>query len=102
MIAPSSVVRDERTVAVENASLKWSYIVLCIALFIDMVFRALVLNEPAWDLMLLIFFSSAIGTIYQIRKKALPYNKAWPFIFILSLGSVIGVIVVIIMLQFIN
>ena len=102
MNAPSSVKRDERTVAVENASYKWSFIFLIFTLFIDVIYRGLIRQEAAWDLLALVIVGSAIGTVYQVRQKALPYNRAWPFIFILSLGSIIGAIVVLIMLWFIN
>ena len=49
-----TVERDERTVAVENASYKWAYILLIFALLIDVVYRGMVRQEAAWDLLALV------------------------------------------------
>jgi hypothetical protein len=72
MSTHQSVKRDERTVAVENASYKWGLIFITFALLIDVVYRGAVRNEAAWDLMALVIGSSAIGTVYQVRQKTLP------------------------------
>lgn len=61
--------RDERTVAVENASYKWACSFTCYALLIDMMYRAAVLNEAAWDLMALAVVPGIICTVYQARHK---------------------------------
>lgn len=69
MSTPQSVVRDERTVAVENASYKWACIFIMYALFIDVAYRGLVYEEAAWDLLALACVPGVIGTIYQARHK---------------------------------
>lgn len=70
------VVRDERSVAVENASYKWSCIFLTYALLLDGMYRGLVRQEAAWDLMAMVILSGGISTIYQARQKALPQGWA--------------------------
>jgi len=67
--APKSVQRDERTVAVENASYKWACIFVTYALLIDGVYRGVVRNEAAWDLLALAIVPGIVCTIYQARQK---------------------------------
>ena len=69
MITHQSVVRDERTVAVENASYKWACIFVIYALFIDVIYRGAVRNEAAWDLLALATVPGVICTVYQARRK---------------------------------
>ncbi len=51
MSTPECVERDERTVAVENASYRWAYLLLTYALLVDAMCRSLVRHEASWDLM---------------------------------------------------
>lgn len=60
-----------RTVAVENNSYKWAYIFIIFALLIDVMFRGLVRNEAAWDLMALVIVGGAVCAVYQARQKTL-------------------------------
>ena len=53
MNTQQNVGRDERTVAVENASFKWAYIFVAFALLIDGAYRGAVRHEAAWDLLAL-------------------------------------------------
>ena len=92
--------RDERTVAVENASYRWAYILLSFALLIDVVYRGMVRHEAAWDLIALIFVGFVFCTVYQARQKALPHGWAKTATLIGLLGGVIGGIAVAIMLWF--
>jgi len=71
MTTQQSVERDERTVAVENASYKWACIFVCFALLIDAMCRAVVRNEAAWDLMALAIAPGIICSVYQARHKTL-------------------------------
>ena len=71
-----SVVRDERTLAIENASYRWAYTLVCFALLIDVVYRGMFRNEAAWDLLALVVVSSSAATIHQIRHKIWAHS-AW-------------------------
>ena len=64
--------RDERTVAVENASYRWVCTFLTFALLIDVMYRALARDEAAWDLFALVILGGAISTAYQAHHKTLP------------------------------
>jgi hypothetical protein len=81
--------RDERTVAVENASYKWAYTFITFALLIDAMCRAALRDEAAWDLFALLVAGGAICLVYQARHKTLA--KGWVKAGLL-LGFLAGVI----------
>ncbi|MBN1347688.1 MAG: hypothetical protein JXQ73_33685 [Phycisphaerae bacterium] len=97
MSSPQSVVRDERTVAVENASYRWPYILLTYALLIDVVYRGLVRHEAAWDLMALVIVGSAVCTMYQARQKTLPPGWVKGGVLIACFGGVIAAAVAVVL-----
>ena len=86
------VERDERTVSVENASYRWAYTFLSLALVIDVVYRGLFRHEAAWDLLALVIVGGAVCQIYQARQKTLPRGWAKTGVLIALLGAVIGFI----------
>ncbi len=69
MTTDQSVQRDERTVAVENASYKWAGGFVVFALLLDGMCRAVFRNEAAWDLLALAIAPGVICTIYQAHHK---------------------------------
>ncbi|MBI3463216.1 MAG: hypothetical protein HY000_09175 [Planctomycetes bacterium] len=70
--------RDERTVAVENASYRWSYLVLSFGLLAIVAYRSFVRHESAWDLLALIVFAGVASTAYQGLHKVL--SRQWALI----------------------
>lgn len=72
MSTPQSVNRDERTGAVENASYKWAYGLLTFALLVDVMCRAMLRHEAAWDLMALVIVAGIGTSVYQARQRILP------------------------------
>ncbi len=95
MSTNKSVQRDERTVAVENRGHRWAYTLLAYALLIDVIYRAIVRHEAAWDLMALVIVSGAVCAVYQARQKTLSRRWVMEGVLIALLGAVIGVIVII-------
>ena len=65
------VQRDERTVAVENASYRWAYGFLTYALLVDVMCRSLIRHEAAWDLLAMAIFGGAFCGMYQARQRIL-------------------------------
>ncbi len=57
--------RDERTVAVENAGYRWSYLVLSFGLLGLTAFRSFARGEAAWDLLALVVVGGGINAAYQ-------------------------------------
>lgn len=75
MIA-KSVMRDERTVAVENASYRVAYLVLSYGLLLSTAYRAFVSHEASWDLMGLVIVGGGVAATYQGTKGILTTRSA--------------------------
>lgn len=71
----SNVVRDERTLAVENASFRWAYFFTTYGLLAAVAYRAFALKESSWDLLALVIASGALTTGYQGLHKVL--TRRW-------------------------
>ncbi len=93
MSMTSSVGRDERTVAVENAGHRWAYTFVSFALLIDVAYRGVFRHEAAWDLLALVFVGGTVITIHQIRQKVWARGHTRGAVLTGLLGAVIAVIV---------
>jgi hypothetical protein len=71
MTGVSSVVRDERTVVVQDASYRFAYGFITFALLLDVIYRSLVREEACWDLWAIVIVAG-VGSILYGWKKALP------------------------------
>lgn len=91
------IVRDERSIAVENDSYRVAYIFIVYALLIDVIYRSLAYNEAPWDLLALVVLGGAISTAYQARQQALPPSWAKTATIIALFGGVIAFIVAAVM-----
>jgi len=89
--------RDERTVAVENASFKWAYTFVAFALLIDMVCRGVFFHEQAWDLFALACVPGIVCTIYQARQKILGQGWLWKMTFLGFVAAIVGAVIAIIL-----
>ncbi|HEX6589964.1 MAG TPA: hypothetical protein VF039_13250 [Longimicrobiales bacterium] len=63
--------RDERTVAVENASFRYAYLALSYGLLLVVAYRSFALGEQSWDLLGLVLLGGGIATAYQGRRRVL-------------------------------
>jgi hypothetical protein len=93
MSAPNLLDRDERTVAVENASYRWGFIVLVYALLIDVVYRAGVRHEAPWDLMAFVVVSGGLCSAYQAREKALGHRWGLKAALVACMAGVLAAII---------
>jgi hypothetical protein len=82
MSALTIVDRDERTLAVENASYRLVYLFLAFALLLDVAYRSFVRQESAWDLLVLVIAAGALATLYQAKHKVL--TAGWVRLVILT------------------
>jgi hypothetical protein len=91
----ASVVRDERTVAVEHASYRWAYLVLSYGLLLSVMYRSFVLHEASWDLLLLVIVGGAVSALYQNSYRVL--TRRWLILSAAAAGIalVIGAAIVI-------
>lgn len=88
-----SDIRDERTIAVENASYRWGYLLLAFGLLAIVAFRGLVLQETNWDLLALVIVSSFVTTVYQGAQQVL--SRRWLLITLATalLAAVIAAVI---------
>jgi hypothetical protein len=69
------IMRDERTVATENASYRWAYLVLSFGLLVSTAYRAFARHESSWDLLALVILGGAVATFYQGKRRVL--SRRW-------------------------
>lgn len=92
MTTPKLLDRDERTVAVENASYRWGFMVLLYSLLLDVMYRAGVRHEAPWDLMAFVVISGGICSAYQAREKALAHRWALRAVLFACLAGILAAI----------
>lgn len=63
--------RDERTLAVENASFRWAFHFLSFGLLVVVGYRSLVYDESAWDLLSLVVLGGLVASAYQWSHQVL-------------------------------
>lgn len=68
------IVRDERYYAVENASYKVGFTIMLFGTFLIAIVRSALFHQNVWDLLTLALIGSLAATVYQIRKKVVPYT----------------------------
>jgi hypothetical protein len=81
------IMRDERTVATENASYRWAYLVLSYGLLASTVYRAFVRGEPSWDLLALVIVGGVVATAYQGSHRVL--SSRWAMLTAAAIGIAI-------------
>ena len=89
----TAVERDERTVAVENASYRWGYLVMSFGLLVLVMYRSFVLGQAAWDLMALVVLGGAIPSAYQGANNIL--TRRWARLQIAAMVTAIVIAAVI-------
>jgi hypothetical protein len=65
---------DQRSLIMMQGN-TWSYNFLMFALLFDIMYRAMIWHEAAWDLYALLIASGAISLLYAIRHKAFVLNR---------------------------
>ena len=93
MSIPHTVQRDERTVAVENASYRWAYGLLVYALLVDVMCRAWFRNEAAWDLMAMVVMGGVVASVYQARQRILTQGWVMKVVLVGCVTAVIAALV---------
>jgi hypothetical protein len=78
---------DERTVAIARAANTWGLNFISFALLIDIMYRAAVRKEAAWDLFALLGASGAISMVYMARQKVLGQVFGWKLAIIVAVGA---------------
>jgi uncharacterized membrane protein len=98
-MSENPVIRDERTVAVENTSYRFAYMVLSFGLLVSVAVRGLVLKEAGWDLLGLVILGGAVAGFYQARQRTLSGRWAIEGILIAGVAAAVGVAVLTAMMK---
>ena len=88
MSTTKTVVRDERTAAVENAAFKWGYYILYFGLLLDCLYRRRVPHEGIGDLFVVLGVSVAFISVYLISHKAAERLTWRKFLIVYAFGLV--------------
>lgn len=89
------VLRDERTISVENASYKLGFTVILFGLLIIITFRGFFYQESNWDLLALVIIGSGVTTVYQAINRTL--SQRW-FYLGLTMAAIAAVVAFVISL----
>jgi hypothetical protein len=60
-----AISRDERTIAVENESYRWAYLVLSYGLLVIVAVRAYAFDQSSWDLLGLVIVGGGVASLFQ-------------------------------------
>ena len=71
----TTVVRDERTQAVENSSYRLAYLVVTYGLLASVFYRSLAFGQASWDLIGLVVLGGLVAAVYQGRNGIL--SRQW-------------------------
>jgi hypothetical protein len=93
MSTPQGVERDERTVAVENASYRWAYALVTYVLLVDVMYRSLVRREAAWDLLALVILGGSVCFVYQAQQKILTHGWVMKTVLATCIAGVLAAVV---------
>lgn len=88
-MSDQSVVRDERTVAVENASYRLAYTVLSFGVLVVTAYRGF-LGQSGWDLLALVIVSSGIATLYQWKHQLLDRRILLPALIVALCSGILA------------
>ena len=77
-MASAAIHRDDRTMLIENASLRWAYLAMSFGLLGVVAYRSYVLRESPWDLLALVVLGGAVSAAYQAYYRVLTsWRVAW-------------------------
>lgn len=91
--APLPTGRDERTLAIENASYRLAYIFLSLGLLLDINARRFFPHSDDWDLLMLVIVAGMFCTIYQARARVVTRALVWVMIITGVVAALVAVMV---------
>lgn len=89
-----TILKDERYIAVENASYKIGYSIALFGILILTFIRGVFFQQSAWDLLGLAIFSSLASMAYQVRHGTVPKSWLYGPILIAIGGAVVTAVAV--------
>lgn len=89
--------KDERTIAIEHASYRWAYLVLSYGLLLDTMYRSLVRDQSALDLLGLVIVGGAVSTLYRANFRGLSRRWLWISAASALAAAVLAMVIVLVM-----
>lgn len=89
-----SIERDERTVAVENASYRWGYQVMSFGVLVIVAYRSFALGESNWDLLALVIAGGMVPSAYQGANRVLTRRWAKTQIAAMVVAALLAAVIV--------
>ncbi|NPV91509.1 MAG: hypothetical protein HPY50_12130 [Firmicutes bacterium] len=90
--------RDERTTAVENASLSFGYKLISFAILLDVMYRSLRLQESCWDLLGIVIGAGLAVTVYQSRYRIITRGWIRAAVLTAAAAAAVGAVLALVML----
>ena len=90
-MSATTVARDERTTAVENASFRWAYLLLSFGLLASVAYRGFARGESSWDLLALVVGAGLLVSLYQATHRVLTRRWATLTLVAVIVAAVLGV-----------
>jgi hypothetical protein len=90
----TTVDRDERTVAVENASYRWGFTFVMFGVLVLAMCRAFLLDESSWDLLALVIVGGFVPSVYQGYHRVLTRRWAMTQVIAIVAGAVVALLIV--------
>lgn len=91
------VIRDERTISVENASYRLGYIVISFGLLLLITLRGFLYQESNWDLMALVVVGGILTTVYQALHGTITMRMLVLLLFIAVVSAIAAVVLVLLL-----
>lgn len=87
----NEVFRDERVIAVENASYKVACNVVTYGLLLDAAYRGLVFHQNCLDLLVLVIAGGSTAAILQARQRILGRRWILTVVIAVAIGALIAI-----------
>ena len=89
----NDVVRDERTISVENSSYRWAYLFLSFGLLALVAYRSFAERQSNWDLLALVVAGGIVTTLYQAFHRVLTRRWLWMAVVTFFVAAVIAIVI---------
>ena len=89
----TTIDRDERTIAVENASYRWAYKFVVFGVLVLVMYRAFILDQSSWDLLALAIIGGFVPSVYQGYHRVLTPRWARMQVIAIVAGAVVALLV---------
>ncbi len=94
MFNKSQYAKDEREIAVENASYSLAYKIIIYAVLVDVIYRSLVYKQQTLDLLGIVIFGGAVATVYQFKYRLGSKNTVKLTMLVTLIATIVAAVIV--------